>query len=166
MSYEPSARALVLALHTGGLLPTAVVADLADALAGLNVSEGTVCTWAADAAGALDGFDAVCVQLLNAAGVLGADETPVKCVDAAGEPATVYVHAAVSGKVTRFHTGARSSAAITAGGIVGSFAGTLVSDCAHRFRRGGRVSGAPGTTQPSAPSGAAAAGVYPRLSSR
>ncbi len=129
VSYEPSARALVLALHTGGLLPTAVVADLADALAGLNVSEGTICTWAADAAANLDGFDAVCVQLLNNADVVGVDETPVKCVDAAGEPACVYVHAAVTGLVTRFHTGARSSSAITSGGIVGRFGGTLVSDC-------------------------------------
>ena len=129
VSYEPSVKALVLALHTGGLLPGAVVADLADALAGLHLSEGTVTAWVGEAAGRLDGFDAVCVEQLAASAVVGADETPVKCVGADGEPASVYVHVAVTDRITRFHTGSRSAADITAGGVVGRHAGTLVSDC-------------------------------------
>ena len=129
VSYDSSVKALVLALHTGGLLPTAVVASLTDAIADLSVSEGTINTWMATAAGLLDGFDAVCVETLNASSVVGVDETSVKAVNADGGLATVYVHAAVSDKITRFHCGSRSSDTITAGGVVGKFAGTLVSDC-------------------------------------
>ena len=62
-------------------------------------------------------------ELLHAAGVLYADETPAR---AAGK--LRYVHVACTGFLTAMHTGDRTSEAIDAGGILPGYAGTIVRD--------------------------------------
>jgi transposase len=62
-------------------------------------------------------------ELLHAAPVLYADETPAR---AAGT--LRYVHVACTGFLTAMHTGDRTSEAIDAGGILPRYAGTIVRD--------------------------------------
>jgi transposase len=62
-------------------------------------------------------------ELLHAAGVLYADETPAR---AAGN--LRYVHVACTEFLTAMHTGDRTSQAIDAGGILPGYAGTIVRD--------------------------------------
>src|SRR6266498_1584578 len=62
-------------------------------------------------------------ELLPAAGVLYADETPAR---AAGK--LHYVHVACTEFLTAMHTGNRTSEAIDAGGVLPGYAGTIVRD--------------------------------------
>ena len=62
-------------------------------------------------------------ELLPAAGVLHADETPAR---AAGK--LHYVHVACTGFLTAMHTGDRTKEAIDAGGVLPGYAGTIVRD--------------------------------------
>ena len=62
-------------------------------------------------------------ELLPAAGVLYADETPAR---AAGK--LRYVHVACTEFLTAMHTGDRTKEAIDAGGVLPGYAGTIVRD--------------------------------------
>jgi len=62
-------------------------------------------------------------QLLAAAGLLHADETPARA-----DGSLAYLHVACNDSYTAMHTGGRSAADIDAGGVLPGFAGVLVRD--------------------------------------
>ena len=104
-------------------LPVARAARLVAALTGVNVSAGFVAGVRGKAARLLGPFMDRVRELLPAAGVLYADETPAR---AAGK--LHYVHVACTEFLTAMHTGDRTKEAIDAGGILPGYAGTIVRD--------------------------------------
>lgn len=123
--FGPGAKAGVLALSAVGHLPVRVASQMAEALWGLHVAPGAIDTWRAKLALALAPWDDRAVELLRAAPVLGADETPVAVADMK----KAYAHVAVTDLLTRFHLADRTKAGIVSGGVLGGHEGTLVTDC-------------------------------------
>ena len=123
VQYGPGVHAKAALAVCAHYLPVARAAKLVAALAGVNVSAGFVAGIRGKAARLLSPFMDRVRELLPAAGVLYADETPAR---AAGK--LHYVHVACTEFLTAMHTGDRTKEAIDAGGVLPGYAGTIVRD--------------------------------------
>jgi len=123
VQYGPLVHAKAALAVCAHYLPVARAAKLVAALTGMNVSAGFVAGIRGKAARLLAPFMDRVRELLHAAPVLYADETPAR---AAGN--LRYVHVACTEFLTAMHTGDRTSQAIDAGGILPRYAGTIVRD--------------------------------------
>jgi transposase len=123
VQYGPLVHAKAALAVCAHYLPVARAAKLVAALTGVNVSAGFVAGIRGKAARLLAPFMDRVRELLHAAPVLYADETPAR---AAGN--LRYVHVACTEFLTAMHTGDRTSQAIDAGGILPRYAGTIVRD--------------------------------------
>jgi transposase len=103
--------------YCANYLPVARAARLVAALTGVNVSAGFVAGVRGKAARLLAPFMNRVRELLPAAPVLYADETPAR---AAGK--LHYVHVACTEFLTAMHTGDRTGEAIDAGGVLPGYA--------------------------------------------
>ena len=121
--YGPLVHAKTALAVCANYLPVARAARLVGALTGVNVSAGFAAGIRGKAARLLTPFMDRVRELLPAAGVLYADETPAR---AAGK--LRYVHVACTEFLTAMHTGDRSSEAIDSGGILAGYKGTIVRD--------------------------------------
>lgn len=125
ISFGPGVRAGVLALSGVGKLPHRVTAELASAIFGIEISPGVLDTWRRQLAESLFSWDTRTVELLKAAAVVGADESPVRVTGMKN----AHAHVAVTEKLTRFHLAGRKKDDITSGGILENHTGRLVTDC-------------------------------------
>ena len=123
VQYGPLVHAKAALAVCANYLPVARAARLVAALTGVNVSAGFVAGVRGKAARLLAPFMNRVRELLPAAPVLYADETPAR---AAGK--LHYVHVACTGFLTAMHTGDRTKEAIDAGGVLPGYAGTIVRD--------------------------------------
>ncbi len=121
--YGPLAHARTALAVCANYLPVARAARLVAALTGVNVSAGFAAGIRGRAARLLAPFMDRVRELLPAAPVLYADETPAR---AAGK--LRYVHVACTEFLTAMHTGDRTSEAIDSGGVLPGYAGTIVRD--------------------------------------
>ena len=123
VQYGPRVHASTALATCANYLPVARAAKLVAALTGVSVSAGFTATIRGKAAARLGPFMDQVRELLHAAGVLYADETPAR---AAGH--LHYVHVACTEFLTAMHTGDRAKGAIDAGGVLPGYAGTIVRD--------------------------------------
>jgi transposase len=123
VQYGPGVHAKAALAVCANYLPVARAARLVAALTGVNVSAGFVAGVRGKAAALLGPFMDRVRELLPAAGVLYADETPAR---AAGK--LHYIHVACTEFLTAMHTGDRTSEAIDSGGILPGYTGTIVRD--------------------------------------
>jgi transposase len=121
--YGPLVHARAALAVCANYLPVARAARLVAALTGVKVSTGFAAGVRGKAAARLGPFMDRVRELLPAAPVLYADETPAR---AAGK--LRYVHVACTEFLTAMHTGDRTSRAIDSGGILPGYAGTIVRD--------------------------------------
>ncbi len=123
VQYGPGVHARAALAVCGHYLPVARGARLMAAYTGVNVSAGFMAGVRGKAASRLGPFIDQVRELLRAAGVLYADETPAR---AAG--GLRYVHIACTEFLTALHTGDRTKEAIDAGGVLPGYTGTIVRD--------------------------------------
>ena len=123
VQYGPLVHAKAALAVCAHYLPVARAARLVTALTGVPVSAGFVAGVRGKAAARLGPFMDRVRELLRAAGVLYADETPAR---AAGK--LHYVHVACTEFLTAMHAGDRTKEAIDAGGVLPGYAGTIVRD--------------------------------------
>ena len=123
VQYGPLVHAQTALAVCANYLPVARAARLVAALTGVNVSAGFVAGVRGKAARLLAPFMNRVRELLPAAPVLYADETPAR---AAGK--LHYVHVACTEFLTAMHAGDRTKEAIDAGGVLPGYAGTIVRD--------------------------------------
>src|SRR5487761_1514678 len=123
VQYGPGVHAKAALAVCAHYLPVARAAKLVAALTGVNVSAGFVAGIRGKAAARLGPFMDRVRELLHAAPVLYADETPART---AGK--LHYVHVACTEFLTAMHTGDRTKEAIDSGGILPGYAGTIVRD--------------------------------------
>ena len=123
VQYGPRVHASTALATCANYLPVARAAKLVAALTGVSVSAGFTATIRGKAAARLGPFMDRVRELLHAAGVLYADETPARV---AGH--LHYVHVACTEFLTAMHTGDRTKKAINAGGVLPGYAGTIVRD--------------------------------------
>ena len=123
VQYGPRVHAAAALAVCANYLPVARAARLVAALTGVSVSAGFTAGIRGKAAALLGPFMDRLRDLLRAAGVLYADETPAR---AAGH--LHYVHVACTEFLTAMHTGDRTKEAIDAGGVLPGYAGTIVRD--------------------------------------
>jgi transposase len=123
VQYGPRVHAAAALAVCANYLPVARAARLVAALTGVSVSAGFTAGIRGKAAALLGPFMDRVRELLRAAGVLYADETPAR---AAGH--LHYVHVACTEFLTAMHTGDRTREAIDAGGVLPGYAGTIVRD--------------------------------------
>jgi transposase len=123
VQYGPLVHAKTALAVCAHYLPVARAARLVAALTGVNVSAGFVAGVRGKAARLLAPFMNRVRELLPAAPVLYAGETPAR---AAGK--LHYVHVACTEFLTAMHTGDRTKQAIDAGGVLPGYAGTIVRD--------------------------------------
>jgi transposase len=121
--YGPLVHASTALAVCANYLPVARAAKLVAALTGVRVSAGFAAGIRGKAAARLGPFMDRVRELLPAAPVLYADETPARC---AGK--LRYVHVACTEFLTAMHTGDRTKEAIDAGGILPAYTGTIVRD--------------------------------------
>jgi transposase len=121
--YGPLVHARTALAVCANYLPVARAARLVAALTGVRVSAGFTAGIRGKAARLLAPFMDRVRELLPAAPVLYADETPAR---AAGS--LRYVHVACTEFLTAMHTGDRTSEAIDSGGILPGYSGTIVRD--------------------------------------
>jgi transposase len=121
--YGPLVHASTALAVCANYLPVARAARLVAALTGVSVSAGFTAGIRGKAAARLGPFMDRVRELLPAAPVLYADETPARC---AGK--LRYVHVACTEFLTAMHAGDRTSEAIDSGGILPGYAGTIVRD--------------------------------------
>jgi transposase len=95
--YGPGVRALASYLLAGQYLPLARTSELLTELVGAPISSGSLVSWHTDAAAGLDGFVESVTAGLQAAPVLGADETGIRV-----EGALAWVHAARTDELTLY----------------------------------------------------------------
>jgi len=123
VQYRPGVHARAALAACAHYLPVARGARLIAAFTGVNVSTGFVAGVRGKAAARLGPFMDRARELLRAAGVLHAGETPAR---ASGRLA--YVHIACTEFLTAVHTGGRSAEDIDSGGVLPGYAGTIVRD--------------------------------------
>jgi transposase len=123
VQYGPGVHAKAALAVCAHYLPVARAARLVAALTGVNVSAGFAAGVRGKAAARLGPFMDRVRELLHAAPVLYADETPART---AGK--LHYVHVACTEFLTAMHTGDRTKEAIDAGGVLPGYAGTIVRD--------------------------------------
>lgn len=121
--YGPLVHARTALAVCANYLPVARAARMVAALTGVKVSAGFAAGIRGKAAARLGPFMDRVRELLPAAPVLYADETPAR---AAGK--LRYVHVACTEFLTAMHTGDRTSEAIDSGGILPGYTGTIVRD--------------------------------------
>lgn len=121
--YGPGVCAMLALLTSWHHVPVSRAAQLALQLAGVRVSAGFAAQCRGRAAALLGPFTDRARELLAAAGVLHADETPVR---AAG--GLRYLHVACTEFLTALHAGDRTTAGIDAGQVLPGYAGVLVRD--------------------------------------
>jgi transposase len=121
--YGPEVHAQAVHLASAHHVPVGRAADLMSAMTGVTVSSGWMAGVRGKAAARLEPFMQRTRDLLRAAGVIYADETPAR---AAG--GLRYVHVACTEYLTCMHTGGRSAADIDAGSVLPGYAGTIVRD--------------------------------------
>ena len=119
--YGPGVHAKAALAVCAHYLPVARAAKLVAALTGVKVSAGFVAGVRGRAAGRPGPFMDRVRELLHAAGVLYAGETPARVAGKLHD-----VHVACTQFLTAMHTGDRTSEAIDAGGILPGYAGTIV----------------------------------------
>ena len=95
--YGPGVRALASYLLAGQYLPLARTSELLTELVGAPISQGSLAGWYLDAAAGLDPFLDTVTAGLQAAPVLGADETGIRV-----EGALAWVHAARTDDLTLY----------------------------------------------------------------
>jgi transposase len=123
VQHGPGVKARLVYLRAAQFLPFGRAAATLSDLCALRVSTGTIAAAVAEAVTRLGPFTDRVRLLLRGSAVLGADETPA-WVDGGWK----YVHVACTDKLTLFHAGNRSKAAIDAGGVLAGFTGVLVRD--------------------------------------
>ena len=121
--YGPLVHARTALAVCAHYLPVARAARLVAALTGVAVSAGFAAGVRGKAAVLLGPFTARVRELLRAAGVLYADETPARVAGLLH-----YVHVACTGFLTAMHTGDRTKEAIDAGQVLPGYPGTIVRD--------------------------------------
>ena len=122
--YGPGVRALASYLLAGQYLPLARTSELLTELVGTPISQGSLAGWYTDAAAGLDPFLDTVTAGLQAAPVLGADETGIR---ADGPPA--WVHAARTDGLTLYTVSPRRGVeALREAGVLGALSadGVLV----------------------------------------
>ena len=123
VQYGPGVSAKAALATCAHYLPVARAAKMVAAYTGVNVSAGFMASVRGKAAGRLGPFMDRVRELLRAAPVLYAGETPAR---AAGK--LHYVHVACTEFLTAMHTGDRTKEAIDAGGVLPGYTGTIVRD--------------------------------------
>ncbi len=123
VQYGPLVHAKTALATCAHYLPVARAAKLVAALTGVAVSAGFAAGVRGRAAALLGPFMDRVRELLRAAGVLYADETPARV-----SGRLRYVHVACTEFLTALHTGDRTSQAIDAGGVLPGYTGTIVRD--------------------------------------
>ncbi|MER7004746.1 IS66 family transposase [Dactylosporangium sp. NPDC000555] len=123
VQYGPAVKAAAVYARGAQFLPYARAARLLGDLAGARVSTGFVHGVFLEAAARLAPFTDRLRELLRAAPVPHADETPARLDGRWG-----YVHVACTADYTLFHVGGRAAADVDAGGVLPGFTGTIVRD--------------------------------------
>ena len=123
VQYGPLVHAKTALATCAHYLPVARAAKLVAALTGVAVSAGFAAGVRGRAAALLGPFMDRVRELLRAAGVLYADETPARV-----SGRLRYVHVACTEFLTALHTGDRTSEAIDAGRVLPGYTGTIVRD--------------------------------------
>jgi transposase len=123
VQYGPLVHAKTALATCAHYLPVARAAKLVAALTGVTVSAGFAAGARGRAAALLGPFMDRVRELLRAAGVLYADETPARVCGRLR-----YVHVACTEFLTALHTGDRTSQAIDAGRVLPGYTGTIVRD--------------------------------------
>lgn len=100
--YGPGVRALASYLLAGQYLPLARTAELLTELVGTPISQGSLASWHTDAAAGLDRFLDAVTAGLQAAPVLGADETGIRV-----DGSLAWVHAARTDELTLYSVSQR-----------------------------------------------------------
>ena len=121
--YGPRVRALAALLTTWHHVPVGRAAVMMAQLAGVRVSAGFTAAARGRAAVLLAPFMDRARELLSAAPVLHADETPVR---AAG--VSRHLHVACTPHLTAMHAARRTIEGIDAGAVLPGYAGVLVRD--------------------------------------
>jgi transposase len=123
VQYGPLVHAKTALAVCAHYLPVARAARLVAAYTGVRVSAGFAAGVRGKAAALLGPFMDRVRELLHAAPVLYADETPART-----DGKLHYVHVSCTEFLTALHTGDRTKEAIDAGGVLPGYTGTIVRD--------------------------------------
>src|ERR1035437_7246185 len=125
VQYGPNVQALAVHLTQGDLLPQARTSELLRSLYGLNISSATICAWIEDAAQRVTPSVEAMKESVQAAAVVGADESGLR-VDSKLQ----WLHTAVTDKLTWYGVHAkRGMAAIQELDVLAHCTGRLIHDC-------------------------------------
>jgi len=125
VQYGPNIRALAVHLTQGDLVPLARTSELLRSLYGLDISPATICAWIEDAAQRVTPSVEAMKESVQAAAVVGADESGLR-VDSKLQ----WLHTAVTDKLTWYGVHARRGmAAIQELDVLPNCAGRLIHDC-------------------------------------
>jgi transposase len=125
VQYGPNIQALTVHLTQGQLLPLARCCELLRDLYGLDISPATICAWIEDAAQRVMPSVEAMKQSVQAAAVVGADESGLR-VDSKLQ----WLHTEVTDKLTWYGVHAkRGMAAILELDVLPHCAGRLIHDC-------------------------------------
>jgi len=125
VQYGPNIRALAVHLTQGDLVPLARTSELLRSLYGLNISPATLCAWIEDAAQRVTPRVEAMKECVQAAAVVGADESGLR-VDSKLQ----WLHTAVTDKLTWYGVHAkRGMAAIQELDVLPHCTGRLIHDC-------------------------------------
>ena len=125
VQYGPNIQALAVHLTQGQLLPLARCCELLRSLYGLDISPATICAWIEDAAQRVMPSVEAMKESVQAAAVVGADESGLR-VDSKLQ----WLHTAVTDKLTWYGVHAkRGMAAIQELDVLPHCTGRLIHDC-------------------------------------
>ena len=125
VQYGPNIRALAVHLTQGQLLPLARCCELLRDLYGLDISPATICAWIEDAAQRVMPSVEAMKESVQAAAVVGADESGLR-VDSKLQ----WLHTAVTDKLTWYGVHAkRGMEAILELDVLPHCTGRLIRDC-------------------------------------
>ena len=126
--WGPRVKAVAVYLLIGQHIPLERAHQAMDALFGAPVSQGTLSSWVLDAADRLGPFITELKALLNAAGVVCADETPIRCGTGGS-----YVHTVSSDTLTLLvHHARRGIEAILEAGVLPIYRGVIMHETLAR----------------------------------
>ncbi len=125
VQYGPNIRALAVHLTQGDLVPLARTSELLRSLYGLDISPATICAWIEDAAQRVTPSVEAMKESVQAAAVVGADESGLR-VDSKLQ----WLHTAVTDKITWYGVHAkRGMEAIQELNVLPHCTGRLIHDC-------------------------------------
>ena len=125
VQYGPNIQALAVHLTQGQLLPLARRSELLRDLYAIDISPATICAWIEDAAQRVTPSVEAMKESVQAAAVVGADESGLR-VDSTLQ----WLHTAVTGKLTWYGVHAkRGMEAIQELGVLPHCTGRLMHDC-------------------------------------